>query len=103
MYVCNSDYVAGESTVRTVTYTDWQTRNGPVDKTVTQLVTPKIVVCDRYGGIKAFSMVPVCPWEKYIEDFHDCEVASHMLVIILCPTFALLKIIHVSPSSQWFQ
>ena len=47
MYVCNSNYVAGESTVRIVNYTDWQTRNGSVDKTVIQLVTPKVVVCDR--------------------------------------------------------
>ena len=58
IYVCNSDYVAGESTVRTVTYTDWQTRNGPVNKTVTQLVTPKIVVCDRYVVLN------ICPLGK---------------------------------------
>ena len=49
MCVCNSNYVAGESTVRIVNYTDWQTRNGPVNKTVTQLVTPEVVVCDRYA------------------------------------------------------
>ena len=62
MYSCNSKYVAGESTVRTVTYTDWKTRNGPVDKTVTQLVTPKVVVCDRYTimhGSKWYA-----PWEN---------------------------------------
>ena len=47
--ICSTSYVAGESTVRTVTYTDWQTRNGPVNKTVTQIVTPKVVVCDRYA------------------------------------------------------
>ena len=58
MYVCNSNYVAGESTVRIVNYTDWQTRNGPVDKTVTQLVTPKVVVCDRY----AWKVVIVGTW-----------------------------------------
>ena len=47
--ICSTSYVAGESTVRTVTYTDWQTRNGPVNKTVTQIVTPKVVVWDRYA------------------------------------------------------
>ena len=31
-----------------VNLTDWQTRFGPVNKTVTQLVTPKVVVCDSY-------------------------------------------------------
>ena len=47
--ICSTSYVAGGSTVRTVTYTDWQTRNGPVNKTVTQIVTPKVVVWDRYA------------------------------------------------------
>ena len=58
--IFSTSYVAGENTVRTVTYTDWQTRNGPVDKTVTQLVTPKVVVCDRY----AWKVVTVDTWRR---------------------------------------
>ena len=30
--------------MRTVVYDNWQTRNGPVSHTVTQLVTPAVVV-----------------------------------------------------------
>ena len=44
----NSNNVAAESTVKTVDITDWQTRFGPMKKTVTQLVTPKVVVCNSY-------------------------------------------------------
>ncbi|XP_019850941.1 PREDICTED: leishmanolysin-like peptidase [Amphimedon queenslandica] len=43
----NGDYVADESTVKMVNLTDWQTRFGPTNKTVTQLVTPKVVEVGR--------------------------------------------------------
>jgi leishmanolysin-like peptidase len=35
--------VASNNTVKTVTYTDWETRNGFVNKTVSLIVTPKVV------------------------------------------------------------
>ena len=41
----NSFGIPGETTIKIVNYTDWQTRNGPISKLVTQLVTPKVVVC----------------------------------------------------------
>ena len=44
--IFNSSYVAAESTVKAVTYTNWQTRLGPLTKRVNQLVTPKVVVCN---------------------------------------------------------
>ena len=43
--IFNSNYIAAESTVKTVDITDWWTRFGTMTKTVTQLVTPKLVVC----------------------------------------------------------
>ena len=46
-----SAYVASNNTVRTVTYNDWWTRNGVVSKTVTIMVTPKVVVSDYKGNL----------------------------------------------------
>ena len=46
--IFNSNHIAAKSTVKTVDITDWQTRFGPIKKTVTQLVTPKVVVCNSY-------------------------------------------------------
>ena len=42
-------FITGETTVKPVTYTDWQTRNGPVTKSVLLLVTPKVKVRLKKG------------------------------------------------------
>ena len=39
-----SDYVTSTNTMKTVTYTNWETRFGPVSHNVTMLVTPRIQV-----------------------------------------------------------
>ena len=44
LIIINSNYIAAKSTVKTVDITDWWTRFGTMTKTVTQLVTPKLVV-----------------------------------------------------------
>ena len=43
-FVIYRSFVTSETTVKQVTYTDWQTRNGPVTKSVLLLVTPKVKV-----------------------------------------------------------
>ena len=43
-FVVYRSFITGETTVKSVTYTDWQTRNGPVTKSVSLLVTPKVKV-----------------------------------------------------------
>ena len=57
--IFNSYYVASESTVKAVTYTNWQTRFGPLTKTVNQLVTPKVVVCND-KSILIYLMKCIC-------------------------------------------
>ena len=37
-------YVADENTVKVVNYTNWETRNGAINKTVSLIVTPNVVV-----------------------------------------------------------
>ena len=44
MMYSNNSPVADINTVRTLTYTSWRTANGPVEHTVTALVTEAIIV-----------------------------------------------------------
>ncbi|XP_019850942.1 PREDICTED: leishmanolysin-like peptidase [Amphimedon queenslandica] len=55
----NGYFVADENTVKMVNLTDWQTRFGPINKIVIQLVTPKVVEvgrrhfnCDTLEGVQ---------------------------------------------------
>lgn len=41
--------MASNNTVRVVTYSDWWTKDGVVSKTVSLLVTPKVVVRKCYA------------------------------------------------------
>ena len=42
--IIDSGYMASNNTVRVVTYNDWWTKDGVVSKTVSLIVTPKVVV-----------------------------------------------------------
>ncbi|XP_011410372.1 PREDICTED: leishmanolysin-like peptidase [Amphimedon queenslandica] len=45
--IVNGAYVADENTVKVVNYTNWETRNGPINKTVSLMVTPNVVDVGR--------------------------------------------------------
>ena len=38
------NFIVSDTTIRTTTYTDWETRNGPINHDVQQFVTPNVVV-----------------------------------------------------------
>ena len=42
------NFIVSNTTIRTTTYPDWQTRNGPINHEVLQFVTPNVVVWETY-------------------------------------------------------
>ena len=52
------EYIVSQTTIRTTTYTDWQTRNGPINHDVQQFVTPNVVV-------RSFSMQVAVNTEEF--------------------------------------
>ena len=72
------------STLRTVTYNNWQTRSRPVSHTVIQLVTPKIVVSINAIILSYTVQIVWCKFVIFVGWWYTCQVIIILLYFYNC-------------------